>query len=89
MLDPLGGGGQDLYFQACGPLTHSFADPAAVALPMADCTDASFDSNSAAYVSWGDPTGGSCQGQGEFTQQSIVPLGTSITCISLTQAVSC
>ena len=74
VYEATGGGGQDVCFQACAALDHAVADSAAQSVPMASCTDPSFDTSSSAYASWGDPTGGSCVGQGQFTQQSIVPL---------------
>jgi hypothetical protein len=64
---------QDVYFQACAALTHSYVAPAATLQPLANCTDPSFTADSAGYVSWSTDAG-SCKGQGKFSQQTIVPL---------------
>ena len=79
----MGAGSQDVYFQACAALDHAVKDSAAQSVPMADCTSPSFDTSSSAYVSWGDPTGSGCEGQGQFSQQTIVPLSECYLCALL------
>ena len=85
VYEATGGGGQDVYVQACAALDHSYVDPAAKSKPMSSCTDwpgtdKSFTTDSAGYVSWGSGFNMACEGQGQFSQQSIVPLSKLVAC---------